>query len=250
MRASLGQPYLDAQTGTVMVSVSQLLYDNESVISLDVSLEAIQENTENINLNGQGYGFVCDKSGLVITHLDKTQIGQNYSEGERAAFMKGVADNDGGSFQTVLEGQKVTVFSYSIMDEWYVVMVITNANLYHSVRNLIYYDLGVGLVLYIIIVFFCTRSKKSTDATMSQLDETNNELMELNNMVMQAFAKTIDAMTSNRSYRYALPQKIVRDELESAVKEDDEARIRTLQKGVMNDYSAVLEWCISNDKNI
>ena len=39
-------------------------------------------------------------------------------------------------------------------------------------------------------------------------------------------------------------------ELESAVKEDDEARIRTLHEGVMNDYSAVLEWCISNDKNI
>ena len=222
---TLGQPYLDAQTGTVMVSVSQLLYDNESVISLDVSLEAIQENTENINLNGQGYGFVCDKSGLVITHLDKTQIGQNYSEGERAAFMKGVADNDGGSFQTVLEGQKVTVFSYSILDEWYVVMVITNANLYHSVRNLIYYDLGVGLVLYIIIVFFCTRSKKSTDATMSQLDETNNELMELNNMVMQAFAKTIDAKdkyTKGHSVRVARYSRELVRRMGRSVREQDE----------------------------
>ena len=171
---TLGQPYLDAQTDTIMVSVSQLLYDGESVISLDVSLDSIQSETENIKLNGQGYAFVCDKSGLVITHSDKKEVGRDYTQGGMSTLMKGIVDNDGRSFQTVIDDNKVTVFSYSIMDEWYVVMVITNENLYHGIRNLIGYDIGVGIVLYIIIVFFCTRSKKSTDATMNQLDETNN----------------------------------------------------------------------------
>lgn len=33
---ALISPYLDAQTGTVMISISRMLYDNESVISLDM----------------------------------------------------------------------------------------------------------------------------------------------------------------------------------------------------------------------
>ena len=224
-KPTLGQPYLDAQTDTIMVSVSQLLYDGESVISLDVSLDTIQTDTENIKLNGQGYGFVCDRSGLVITHSDRKEIGQDYSSGEKSALMAGVASHDGSSFETVLDDKKVTVFSYSIMDEWYVVMVITNENLYQSVRNLIGYDVCVGIILYIIIVFFCTRSKKSTDATLNQLDETNNELTELNNMVMQAFAKTIDAKdkyTKGHSVRVARYSRELVKRMGRSIKEQDE----------------------------
>ena len=84
------------------MSVSQLLYDGESVISLDVTLDPIQSETENIKLNGQGYAFVCDKSGLVITHSDKKEVGQNYTQGEMSVLMKGIADNDGEPFQTVV----------------------------------------------------------------------------------------------------------------------------------------------------
>ncbi len=222
---TLGQPYLDAQTDTIMVSVSQLLYDGESVISLDVSLDSIQSETENIKLNGQGYAFVCDKSGLVITHSDKKEVGRDYTQGGMSTLMKGIVDNDGRSFQTVIDDNKVTVFSYSIMDEWYVVMVITNENLYHGIRNLIGYDIGVGIVLYIIIVFFCTRSKKSTDATMNQLDETNNELTDLNNMVMQAFAKTIDAKdkyTKGHSVRVARYSRELVKRMGGTIKEQDE----------------------------
>ena len=45
---TLGQPYIDAQTGDILMSVSQLLYDGVSVISLDVTLDQIQAETENI----------------------------------------------------------------------------------------------------------------------------------------------------------------------------------------------------------
>ena len=222
---TLGEPYLDAQTDTTMVSVSQLLYDGESVISLDVSLDTIQEDTENIKLNGQGYGFVCDRNGLVITHEQKDEIGKNYSQVENAVLMEGISRNSGSSFQTVLNDKRVTVFSSPIMGEWYVVMVITNENLYRSVRKLIGYDIGIGIVLYIIIVFFCTRSKKNTDATMNQLDETNNELTDLNNMVMQAFARTIDAKdkyTKGHSVRVARYSRELVKRMGRSIKEQEE----------------------------
>lgn len=50
-------PYLDAQTNTIMISVAKRLYDGESVISYDIALNKIQEFTESISLNNQGYIF-------------------------------------------------------------------------------------------------------------------------------------------------------------------------------------------------
>ncbi|MFR3346423.1 MAG: cache domain-containing protein [Anaerobutyricum sp.] len=82
------QPYLDAQTNTIMVSISRLLEDKKSVISLDIELGTLQQETQAIKLNGQGYGFVCDRSGLVITHSDEKNIGSDISKGEMAALYK------------------------------------------------------------------------------------------------------------------------------------------------------------------
>ena len=248
---TLGQPYIDAQTGDILMSVSQLLYDGVSVISLDVTLDQIQAETEKIKLNGQGYAFSPDTEWQkefeemfpfeetddqlnAINEVKKdmgnkfAQIvyeGKDYTQGEMSVLMKGITDNDGEPFQAVVDDKKVTVFSCSIVDEWYVVMVITNEKLYHGIRNLIGYDIGIGIVLYIIIVFFCTRSKNSTDAIMSKLDETNNELTDLNNMVMQAFAKTIDAKdkyTKGHSVRVARYSRELVKRMGGTIREQDE----------------------------
>ena len=37
------QPYLDAQTNTIMVSISRLLEDKKSVISLDIELGTLRQ---------------------------------------------------------------------------------------------------------------------------------------------------------------------------------------------------------------
>jgi hypothetical protein len=73
-------PYLDAQTNTIMISVSELLADGESVVSLDIALNEIQYITSNIGLDEKGYGFILDKEGLVVAHLDEDEKGKVYDE--------------------------------------------------------------------------------------------------------------------------------------------------------------------------
>ncbi len=69
-KPTLVSPYLDAQTNTIMISVSQLLYDGESVISLDITMDEMQIITEDIQLNDMGYGFIVDSNGLVVAHYN------------------------------------------------------------------------------------------------------------------------------------------------------------------------------------
>ena len=219
------QPYLDAQTNTIMVSISQLLEDKKSVISLDIALGTLQEETKAIKLNGQGYGFVCDKTGLVVTNSDDKCIGKDYSKGEMASIYKKVVSGQDQTFTYNMKGGKVTVFSAPIMDEWYAVMIVNNDKLYQRVSRLIVYDISLSIALYIVIVIFCTRSRRITMRTLNELDETNNELIEINDSVMQALAKTIDAKdkyTKGHSVRVARYSRELAARMGKSKKEQDE----------------------------
>lgn len=206
------QPYLDAQTNTVMVSISRLLEDKKSVISLDIELGTLQQETQAIKLNGQGYGFVCDRSGLVITHSDEKNIGSDISKGEKAVLYKKIVSKKNQTFSYKMGKKHITVFATSVMDEWYAVMIINNDVLYKKISNLIIYDVGLSIVLYMIIVVFCTMSMRVTRRTLNELDETNDELQEINDSVLQALAKTIDAKdkyTKGHSVRVAKYSKMI-----------------------------------------
>lgn len=219
------QPYLDAQTNTIMVSISQLLYDKKSVISLDIELGTLQKETGQIKLNGQGYGFVCDKTGLVITHSDKKKIGSTISKGTMSSLFKKIVSKKEQTFSYLLDEKNITVFSASIMQEWYAVMIITNEMLYHRIRVLIVYDILLSIVIYIVVVIFCTMSMRTATRTLNKLDETNSQLQEINDSVMQALAKTIDAKdkyTKGHSERVAFYSKKIAERMGKSKKEQEE----------------------------
>ena len=77
------EPYLDAQTNTVMMTVSKLLRDGKSVLAMDVSLRPIQELVETVAApDACDYAFLLDENGIGIVHSDRSQIGKNYLEEE------------------------------------------------------------------------------------------------------------------------------------------------------------------------
>ena len=80
-------PYLDAQTNTIMISISELLSDGESVLSLDIALNEVQSITKSMTMNDKGYGFIMDKTGLVVAHLDENEKGKIYPENDEQRIM-------------------------------------------------------------------------------------------------------------------------------------------------------------------
>ena len=85
--------------------------------------------------------------------------------------------------------------------------------------------MGLSIVLYMIIVVFCTMSMRVTRRTLNELDETNDELQEINDSVLQALAKTIDAKdkyTNGHSVRAAKYSKMIAGRMGKTKKEQDE----------------------------
>ncbi len=187
-------PYLDAQTGTIMISISRMLYDKESVISLDISMDTLQRLTEMINLNGHGYGFIIDREGFVIAHSDSAEKGKEYSEdAAKKELIEKVAASGGQSFDMEVNGERITVFSDTILNDWYVVMVVDNKGLFADLRRIMVQSVIMCLVVLGVIVLFCAVEMNRTNRYMVKLQESRQELEQLNDTIMQVLAKTIDA---------------------------------------------------------
>lgn len=187
-------PYLDAQTGTIMISLSRMLYDSDSVISLDISLETLQRLTERINLNGHGYGFIIDRDGFVVAHSNAAEKGKEYSEdAEKKELVNKVVASGGASFDMEMAGEKITVFSDKILNDWYVVMVVDNKGLYADLSLIMIQSVIMCLVVLGVIVVFCIVEMNRTDRYLVKLQESRRELEQLNDNIMQILAKTIDA---------------------------------------------------------
>lgn len=153
-------PYLDAQTGSIMISVSQMLSDGESVVSLDIVMDEMQKMAEGMNLGGNGYGFIIDDTGLVVAHYDKNMRGRNMLEDTENAEMRGLAEQiiqaDGSTIQAEIGGESCQVFSKVVQDRWYVVIIINNEQLFRRVQVNLYRNVLISLLIFALLVYFCT----------------------------------------------------------------------------------------------
>lgn len=206
-KATIVPPYLDTQTNTVMFSVSQLLADGKSVVSLDITLNEVQTITEDMTMNDMGYGFIMDSTGLIIAHFDESEKGKVYPENEEQEEMvRQIIDNKQDSFEMTIGGENCTVFSNQVLDDWHVIMIVSNTKLFHDLRTQMLIGILISVIVFLIIVVFCAISAKKINTYQRKEHENKERLDRMNTNIIRALAYTIDAKdryTSGHSQRVA-----------------------------------------------
>ena len=129
---ALVEPYVDAKTHTVMITLAQLLSDGKSVVALDISLDTVQKITEEIaESDADTQAMVITDNGIVVAHSDKQELGKNYLEekgtlgAEAAARIFLMKDSH---YEIAFAGQQYIVYSVPIENDWHSVSVISSGN--------------------------------------------------------------------------------------------------------------------------
>ena len=166
-QVTLVTPYLDSQTGSIMMSISKLLSDGESVVSLDISLDGIQKMTEeNVAHHIWRSAMILDSNGFVVAHSDEGELGKEYLQEEGSLgnlIAKGLNASGGRYFEVSYGGESYLVFQAAIGDDWHALAVVGKSRLLGSMQG-IYIVFFITLLLifgFIGFIFLKIQQKQS-----------------------------------------------------------------------------------------
>lgn len=204
--AVIVSPYVDAQTHTVMISVSRMLSDGDSVISLDIALNEIQKHTSHLGIYNSGYGFIVDRSGMVVAHRNIEELGKNYYENSEMAGLLNAVSDEHSVFDYVIGGNKCKVFTNTVMDDLRVVLVIESVKLLSAVRAILIRNLILCLVIFGAILIFSVFMMKRLRETTKNEQRYREQLKQQNSDFVKTIVRIIDAKdryTNGHSQRVA-----------------------------------------------
>lgn len=204
--AVIVSPYVDAQTHTVMISVSRMLSDGDSVISLDIALNEIQALTSQMGLDDMGYGFIVVRDGMVVAHHNVDELGKNYYEdGEMGGLLNAIPD-ERSVFDYVIDGQQCKIFTNTVMDDLRVVLVIESAKLFREIRGMLIRNGVLCIIVFGVIVVFSSFMMKRLRETSQNEHKVREQLKQQNSDIIKTIVRIIDAMdryTNGHSQRVA-----------------------------------------------
>ena len=171
----LSEPYCDSQTSEIMLSVSKVLADKRSVVSMDVSVDdlskIVKENSKNEVVKDL---FVLTRDGFVIAHSTSGKAGKNfYSDGDKfdVKLLEKFGSENKECFSVKYDKRRYTVFTKPVISDWNVFVVLDNAQLYKSIYML-YVTFGIVLfvILGVVISVFIFMDRKYSESELLTRD--------------------------------------------------------------------------------
>ena len=174
--AAIVPPYVDAQTKKVIISISRMLPNGTDVLSMDVTLDYIQEMTKDLHVMNKGYGFVVDENGMFIAHSDISKKGEYLTDTEtgKSLFEK-IRETRSGDFDITIDRDRNSVFVEPIMDRWYVVIVVSGSELYADIRTQSLFSILIYALISVMIVIFYWLGFKNERTYARRMEEMKME---------------------------------------------------------------------------
>lgn len=172
---ALVTPYLDAQTGSVMMSYSQVLSDGDSVISLDIYLDGVQSIVDNIIDGECTRALVINDDGFIIADTEKNYVGK-YLRNSDDDFTKSLYNaynlSKDLSFEFVCKEGKYFVFNQTCYGDWESLIVVDSKMLFSSLKS-VYSFATVGIVILILImgavIYDVNRKRRHAENTSEEI---------------------------------------------------------------------------------
>lgn len=172
-------PYVDAQTQSVVITIAKMLpdmendvsYDSHNVAALDVIVNHIQNTTENISIGGKGNAMIVNYDGFIVAHKDREKLGVNVRDIYGSELMDRIIETEYGNIKTDVSGEPSSLFINRVMDQWYIVVMVGNDELFKDVYSQLGFNIIVSLVIFSLITFFYYISYINEQASSKKIEE-------------------------------------------------------------------------------
>ena len=163
-------PYIDAETGSTVISYSQQLFDEngvmQGILAIDLNMTRITDYVENQKLSNDGYGMMLNSSLIITAHPNDEFVGKKITEigGEYKNISKIL--NNGETISAYrfkdTDGTDSIAFFRPIFDEWYIGIVTSRSSYYEPVYilALVLSILGITLMCALSYILLRTTAEK------------------------------------------------------------------------------------------
>ena len=174
--ATIVAPYVDAQTGSVIISISRMLSNGKDVLSIDLMMDYIQEIVSELQIKDKGYSFIVDGNGMMIAHRDQKQVGGYMSgDAETLELFDRIREVKDGHFEIAAGREQSTVFVKEIMDQWYLAIVIGSEELMGDVNRQLIVNILICTITFALIAIFFLIGRKTENNYFRRIEEMRAE---------------------------------------------------------------------------
>ncbi|QEK11560.1 methyl-accepting chemotaxis protein [Crassaminicella thermophila] len=156
-------PYKDATSGDVVITVAKTVIDNDKVIGVigvDINLRLLSENLSKITIGNEGYIYVTDKNGIMIAHPNKELIGKD--DFRKLSIWEQAHSKKSGFFEYLFKGRnKFAVFYTNPITGWKIVAsmdhdeLLTDTNV---IKHFTIFGIFIGIIVAVILSLFIARN--------------------------------------------------------------------------------------------
>ncbi|MBR4587642.1 MAG: response regulator [Lachnospiraceae bacterium] len=161
-------PYVDKMTGEMCYTMSVLLSDGETVVSMDFTLSRILQSIKRMEASSESsldQALIVTKDGLIVGYNDMSYVGEKLTEvlPKYEHLLEYVSEhsNKARSFDIKISGNTYTVFHSVTGNDWYMMILVDNTVLYGNTIRRIVTSIVINLLLLTFVVVFYIRSVRN-----------------------------------------------------------------------------------------
>ena len=168
-RVAIVDPYIDAQTGTMLITFSKTLCDGKSVAAMDFSMDQLQAITTEVAREGNlKTEIVLDQHYQVIAHSDRAEVGKNYLE-EAGTFGGALvralraAGVDESVFSMHYDGADCMVYATPVSNDWICLSVFDATSVLSQLKTTVIFTIVISLLVVVVLLLIFVRSNQKQE---------------------------------------------------------------------------------------
>ncbi|MBR4153705.1 MAG: response regulator [Selenomonadaceae bacterium] len=218
------EPYIDAMTGGMCYTMSKMLADGETVVSIDFNFADVQYLIRKMTELGNRQSLIVTKSGMIIGYTDMDLVGKKVSEKlpEYEGILSRVTQtNKHDSFTAQIDGSEHTIFSSETSNGWYMILSVDNWAFYKDSYIQILVTTLLSLVMMVAIIFFYLNARSNGLRAENALRVKEEFLSRLSHELRDPLHNILDLSSTKTVNSDANPAECAAKVRESALKLSD-----------------------------